>query len=181
MQSLSKSLFILFMGFSRQEYWSGLPFPSPVDHVLSELSTMTRPSWVALHGMVHSFIELDKAVVHVVSFISFLIVVFILSTLWWIRIRGLWKLPDRRDWLRGILGLVLMAPMLSKSLIQISVDRWGCVPSLLFTWGQTMVEVKKIMATSFKRSYAHTATLSAPNKAAGHQRPMPPPQTVKKN
>ena len=23
------------MGFSRQEYWSGLPFPSPVDHILS--------------------------------------------------------------------------------------------------------------------------------------------------
>ena len=34
-------LFILFMGFSRQEYWSGLPFPSPVDHTLSELSTTT--------------------------------------------------------------------------------------------------------------------------------------------
>ena len=34
-------LFILFMGFSRQEYWSGLPFPYPVDHILSELSTMT--------------------------------------------------------------------------------------------------------------------------------------------
>ena len=33
--------------------------PSPVDHVLSELSTMTRPSQVALHGMAHSFIELD--------------------------------------------------------------------------------------------------------------------------
>ena len=29
------------MGFSRQEYWSGLSFPSPVDHVLSEFSTMT--------------------------------------------------------------------------------------------------------------------------------------------
>ena len=29
------------MGFSRQKWWSGLPFPSPVDHVLSELSTMT--------------------------------------------------------------------------------------------------------------------------------------------
>ena len=28
---LSFCLFILFMGFSRQEYWSGLPFPSPVD------------------------------------------------------------------------------------------------------------------------------------------------------
>ena len=24
------------MGFSRQEYWSGLPFPTPVDHILSE-------------------------------------------------------------------------------------------------------------------------------------------------
>ena len=44
-------LFILFMGFSRQEYWSGLPFPSPVDHILSDLSTMTRPSWVAPHGV----------------------------------------------------------------------------------------------------------------------------------
>ena len=38
-------------------------------HVLSELSTMTHPSWVALHGMAHSFIELDKAVIHVVSFL----------------------------------------------------------------------------------------------------------------
>ena len=58
-------LFMLFMEFSRQEYWNGLPFLSPADHVLSELSTMTHPSWVALPGMAHSFIELDKAVVHV--------------------------------------------------------------------------------------------------------------------
>ena len=29
--------------------------------------------------------------------------------------------------------------MLSKSLIQFSVDGWSCVPSLPFTWGQTMV------------------------------------------
>ena len=68
----SFSCFILFMGFSRQEYWSGLPFPSPVDHVLSELSTMTCPSWVALRGMAHGFIELHKAVIHVISLISFL-------------------------------------------------------------------------------------------------------------
>ena len=69
---LSFCLFIMFMGFSRQEYWNGLPFPSPMDHILSELSTMTCPSWVALHGMAHSFIELDKAVVHVISLVSFL-------------------------------------------------------------------------------------------------------------
>ena len=65
-------LFMLFMGFSRQEYWSGLPFLSPVDHVLSELYTMTHLSWVALHGMAHSFIELDKAVVCVIRLVSFL-------------------------------------------------------------------------------------------------------------
>ena len=52
---ISFCFFILFMAFSRQEYWSGLPFPSAVDHILSELSTMTHPSWVALHGMAHRF------------------------------------------------------------------------------------------------------------------------------
>ena len=57
---LSFCLFILFMGFSRQEYLSGLPFPYPVDHILWKLSTMTCPSWVALQGMAHSFIELDR-------------------------------------------------------------------------------------------------------------------------
>ena len=69
---ISFCLFILFFGFSRQEYWSSLPFPCPLDHVLSELSTMTHLSWVALHGMVHSFTELDKAVILVISLISFL-------------------------------------------------------------------------------------------------------------
>ena len=60
------------LGFSRQEYWSGLPFPSPVDRAFSELSTMNRLSWVALQGMGPSFIELDKAVIHVISLVSFL-------------------------------------------------------------------------------------------------------------
>ena len=67
--------------------------------------------------------------------------------------------------------------MLSKSLIQFSVDGWSCVTSLLFTWGQTMVEVMKIMLTSLKRSQACTATLSAPNPAAGHHQPIPLPDT----
>ena len=37
-----------------------------------ELSTMTCLSWVAIHGTAHSFIELDKAVVHVIRLVSFL-------------------------------------------------------------------------------------------------------------
>ena len=65
-------LFIVFVGFSRQEYWSGLPFPSPVEHVLSELSTVTCLSGVAVPVIAHSFIELDKAVIHLISLVSFL-------------------------------------------------------------------------------------------------------------
>ena len=76
--------------------------------------------------------------------------------------------------MREKLGLVLMGrAMLSKSLVQFSVYGWSYVPSLLFTWGQTMVEVMKIMATSFRRSHACTVTLTAPNPAAGHHQPMP--------
>ena len=48
--------------------------------------------------------------------------VFNLSALWWRRIRGSWKLPDGRDWLRGKLRLVLMGrATCSVSLMQISV------------------------------------------------------------
>ena len=67
---LSFQPFIEFMRFSWQVYWGGLPFPPPVDHVLSELPAMTCLSWVALHDMAHIFIELckllhhDKAVIH---------------------------------------------------------------------------------------------------------------------
>ena len=66
---LSFCLFILFMGFSRQEYWSGLPFPSPVDHTVSDLSTMpAHLGWP--HRAWLSFIELDKAVVCVIRLAS---------------------------------------------------------------------------------------------------------------
>ena len=150
---LSFCLFILFMGSSRQEYWSGLPFPSPVGHILSDLSTMTHLSWLTLYSMAHSFIELDKAVVLwlvwlVIRLVSFMWLWFsvclpsekdkrLMEASWW------W-----RNWLRGKLAFVLMGrAMLSKSLIQFPVDGWGCVPSLLLTWGQTMVELMKIMAS----------------------------------
>ena len=68
-------LFILFMGFSRQEYWSGLPFPSPVSTFCQ-----TSPPWPAHLGWPHkawlSFIELDQAVVRVIRLTRFLWVWF---------------------------------------------------------------------------------------------------------
>ena len=170
---LSFCLFILFMRFSRQEYWSGLPFPSPVAHILSELSTMTRPSWVVLHGMAYSFIELDKSMwldwlVFCDCGFQFVCPLMekderLMEAFWWDRLT------------EGKLGVVLMGgAMLSKSLICWWV--WLC-SSLLFTWGQTLVELMKIIMFSFKRSPACTATLSAPNPAAGHHRHTPPLDT----
>ena len=50
-------------------------------------------------------------------------------------------------------------------------------PPCYLTWGQTIVEVVKIMVTSFKRSHEPTATLSAPNPASGHHWPMPALET----
>ena len=68
---LSFSLFILFMGFSRQEYWSGL-------HALLQWTTFCQnsPPWSIHLGWPYtawlSFIELDKAVVHMIRLVSFL-------------------------------------------------------------------------------------------------------------
>ena len=118
------------MGFSRQEYWSGLPFPSLVDHVLSELSTVTCPSWVAW-----LIVSLSKAKLWSMWSVwsVFCDCSFHSVCLWCIRIRDLLKLSDGRDWLRGKLGLVMMGrATLSKSLIGFSVGGWGCVPFQLF-------------------------------------------------
>ena len=76
------------------------------------------------------------------------------------------------------MGLVLMSgAMISKSLIQFSVEGWGHAPYLLFTWGQTVVQVEKIMLTSFKMSHAHTVRVSAPYYASDNCRPTGPLET----
>ena len=55
---------------ARMLKWFVIPFSG--DHILSELSTKTCPSWMALHDMTHSFIEWDKVVTHVISLANFL-------------------------------------------------------------------------------------------------------------
>ena len=69
---LSFCLFILFMGFSRQEYWSGVPFPSPVDRFYQNSSPWPVHRGWPYMDMAHSFIELDKTVVRVIRFVPFL-------------------------------------------------------------------------------------------------------------
>ena len=71
------------------------------------------------------------------------------------------------DW--GKLGLVLMGrAMLHKSLIQFSMDGQGCVPSLLFDLRPNYGRGNKENGNHLQKVYAHTATLSAPDTAAGH-------------
>ena len=61
--------------------WFAIPFSSG-PHFLSELSAMTCPSCVALHGMTQSFIDLHKAVIHVMLLVSFLCLWFSFWRLW---------------------------------------------------------------------------------------------------
>ena len=73
---------------------------------------------------------------------------------------------DGRVRLWGKLGFVLMGrAMLSKSLIQFSVDRWGCVPSLLFNLKPNYGGSNEDNATSFKRPQPCIAELSFPDLA----------------
>ena len=120
------------MGFSRQAYWSGLPFPSPADHVLSELSNMTCPSRVALQVMAHSFRQMRPSSLWPDWFI-FCHCGFQSACTPLDKDKRLIEASEWRDCRRGKLGLVLMGgAMLSKSLTQFSIDGWSCVPSLLF-------------------------------------------------
>ena len=58
----------------------------------------------------------------------------VMSLLSWRRLRGLCKLPDRRDWWWKN-GLALVGKVLfSKALIQLSADGWGYTPSLVVVW-----------------------------------------------
>ena len=63
--------------------------------------------------------------------------------------------------------------MLSISLIQFSVDGRGCVPSLLFDLRPNYGGDNEDNGDLLQRSHGDTASLSAPDPAAGHCRPMP--------
>ena len=63
--------------------------------------------------------------------------------------------------------------MFSKSLIQFSIDGWGCVPSLLFDLRLKYGGGNEDNGDSFKRSHAYTASLSAPDPSASHHQPTP--------
>ena len=130
---LSFCLFILFMGFSRQEYWSGLPFLSPVDHILSDLSTMTCPSCVTPWAWL-SFIELDKAVVLVwLDWLVFCEYGFSVSAIWCPLVTPTALLGFLLPW-----AWVISSGLLQESAATDPYLGWGvsphCHPSWPSTW-----------------------------------------------
>ena len=125
-------LFMLFMGFSRQEYWSGLPFPSPVDHILSDLSTMTCPSWVATQAWL-GFIELDKAVILVwLDWLVFCEYGFSVSALWCPLATPTILLEFLLPWVWGI-----SSQLLQQSTAAAPYLGWGVSPYRHRSWPST--------------------------------------------
>ena len=107
---------------------------------------------------VHSFIELYKAVVYVISLIGFLWLWFsfgllsdkdkrLMEASWWERL----TVGETGSWSAG-------QAMLSKSLIQFSVDGRAVFPPCCLAWDQTMVEVMKMMELPSKVPCTHCCT-----------------------
>ena len=126
------------MGFSWQEYWSGLPFPSPVDHILSDLSTMTCPSWVA-PGAWLSFTELDKAVVLVwLDWLVFCDYGFSASALWCPFATPTVLLGFLLAWTWGISSRLLQQSSTTAPYLGRGVSP-HCCPSWPWTWNSSSI------------------------------------------
>ena len=71
------------------------------------------------------------------------VILAFLSVLWWRRLRGLCKLPDRRDWQWEKLSLALVGRvLLNKALIRLSADGLGLcsLPGSCLAWGDPDLE-----------------------------------------
>ena len=76
------------------------------------------------------------------------------------------------------LGLFLMGrAMLSKSFLQFSVEKRGCVPSLLIDLRPNYGGGDEDNGDLLQKVRARTAALSGPDPAAGHRQPTPLPET----
>ena len=76
--------------------------------------------------------------------------------------------------------------LLSKSLIQLSADGWGCVSSLMVVWPGVLEPIGSMvrLLANFKKDFCQhvpprTVAARSSVLAAGHQQPMPPKETLK--
>ena len=106
----------------------------------------------------------------------------LLSALWWMRLRGLCKLPDGKNWQWEKLGLALVGrALLSKALIQLSAKGLGCIPSLIVVWPEgTQARVYGLYGrvNGDLQEGVHQAGLSQPAAAIAAVPVMIPCQTM---
>ena len=99
----------------------------------------------------------------------------LLSAFWWMRIRGLCKLPDGKDWLWGKLGLALVGwatfqPLnLSTNLLLMGE---AVFPPCSLAWGQNMIGVMvqfshSVMSDSLQPHGLQHARLLCPSLSPG--------------
>ena len=67
--------------------------------------------------------------------------------------------------------------MLSKSLIQFSVDGWGCVPSLLFDLRPNYGGGNEDNGDFLQKVTCTRCYIQCPDPEVGHHQPMPLPET----
>ena len=101
---------------------------------------------------------------------------FHLLALWWIRLRRL--ISFLMEETEGETGSCSDGQGHAQLIFNPIFCWWAVFPPCCLAWGQTMVEVMRIMATSFKRSHARTAALSTPKPAAGHHWLTPLPESL---
>ena len=73
--------------------------------------------------------------------------------------------------------LMGLLAMLNKSLIQFSVDGWGCVPSLLFELRANYGGGNEDNDNLLQNVLCMHCYTQCPNPAAGHQQPTPLPES----
>ena len=145
-----------------------------VCHPLLQWTTFYQNSSVVCLGwpyMAYSFIELHKAMIHVVILVSFLCYGFHLSCPQMDDDKRMCKLPHGRDWLWGKLGLTLVGrAMLNISLIQFSADGAAVLPPCNLASGDPVLEfcslyaraivsMLHLMLTSSNRTHPNTLYL----------------------
>ena len=126
-----------------------------VCHSLLQWTTFCQnsPPWpgrLGWHYMAWLIVSLSPC--HQIGLFS-VIMFFSLSALLWRRTRGLWKLPDGRDWLRGKLEIVLLGPCL----VQFSsVQSLGMSDSL---WPHGLQHTRPHCPSPTSRVYSHSCPL----------------------
>ena len=119
---------------------------------------MTCPSWVALRGMYYSFIELDKAVVHVISLVHFLCL--------WFSFYLDKRLMEASCWERLTVGKTGSCS-----------DGWGSIPSLLFDLRQNYSGGNEDNGDLLPKVPCTHCCPQCPDPAAGRCWPTPPLET----